>query len=71
MRLYPPIEALEQDSVFKKISNNNDGDKNKAEKNKDELELTNEFLETLIKSPNSIPKTKIYEIVSRVLKHRN
>ena len=68
MRLYPPIEALEQDSLFKKISNNNEGDKNKAEKNKDELELTNEFLETLIKSPNSIPKTKIYEIVSRALK---
>ena len=72
MKVYPKLDTPETDSDFKKLSNFNTGNKNSSENEKDkeneELILTKEFLEKLIKNPNSVPKSKIYEIVSTALK---
>jgi hypothetical protein len=72
MKVYPKLDTPETDSDFKKLSNFNTGNKNRSENEKDkgneELILTKEFLEKLIKNPNSVPKSKIYEIVSTALK---
>ena len=80
MRLYPPLEALKsQDEDNEKIlkldnfeedskeEGENKNNENKKELN--ELNLTKEFLEELIKKPNSNHKAKIYEILSNALKN--
>ena len=80
MRLYPPLEELksqdeEQEKILKlddfeedsKEEGENKNNENKKELN--ELNLTKEFLEELLKKPNSTHKAKIYEILSNALKH--
>ena len=80
MRLYPPLEALksqdEENEKILKLDNFEEDSKeegeNKNNENKkelNELNLTKEFLEELIKKPNSNHKAKIYEILSNALKN--
>ena len=70
MKIYPQLDIREADSGFRRLSNFNTGNNNKTEKDKDkeELILTKEFLEKLVKNPNSISKSKINEIVTKALK---
>jgi len=76
MRLYPPIESNEQteselDKVIRLELNEEDkkDEQNQNKENANENILTKEFLEKLIKTPNTIPKAKILEIVSKALKN--
>ena len=72
MNIYPQLDTTESDSGLKRLSNfiieNNNKTEKGKEKDKEELILTKEFLEKLIKNSNSISKSKIYEIVSKALK---
>ena len=84
MHLYPPLEVIKpQDEENEKILKLDDAleedseeeeeeGENKNKKIKKELieiDLTKEFLEELIKKPNSTHKAKIYEILSNALKN--
>ena len=78
MRLYPPIESNEQsestlDKAIRLELNDDDDDKkvdqDKNKENANENLLTKEFLEELIKTPNTIPKVKILDIVSKALQN--
>ena len=83
IHLYPPLEAikpqeeenekiLKLDDALEEDSEEEEEGENKNNKNKKELieiDLTKEFLEELIKKPNSTHKAKIYEILSNALKN--
>ena len=79
MRLYPPIESNEQsestlDKAIRLELNDDDDDDKKVDQDKNkenanENLLTKEFLEELIKTPNTIPKVKILDIVSKALQN--
>ena len=69
MRLYPPLETKERSSItINKILNLDDTDENKKE-NPNETILTKQFLDQLVNNPHSIPKSKIFEIVSNAMQN--
>ena len=69
MRLYPPLETKERPSItINKILNFDDTDENKKE-NPNETILTKQFLDQLVNNPHSIPKSKIFEIVSNAMQN--